>query len=410
MVRKRPIFVPLAATAILVTLVAWLSSGAGGGGAERADETVAVERRAFASTVTALGAVKPRIGAEVRVGSRISGRVSRLAANVGDHVVAGQVIAQLETADLDAIVAQRRAEQKLAVARLRAIDALAPAEEAKARADIDRFAATAKLAADELDRQQALLRARVTTEAELQAARERHTVAGAQLESSRRALQLVQSGTTEQRRQAEADFERATAALRSAEVDRAFALIKAPISGVIASVATQEGETVAAGLSAPTFVTIVDLARLQVNAFVDEVDIGKVSVGQSVTFTVDAFPARELNGRVSAIYPSATIQDNVVKYVVAVDLTDGSGTVLRPEMTASVRIRIQERTVLAIPARAVRRADGASVAYVLTNGRMQARALRLGWRDGPWVEVVDGLKEGERVLVDPPASGRTDSR
>jgi macrolide-specific efflux system membrane fusion protein len=404
--QKRPILVPVAATAILVTLVAWLSTSVNRDGGSGSAETVAVARRPFAATVTALGAVKPRIGAEVRVGSRISGRVRRLRANVGDRVSAGQVIAELETADLDAIIAQRRAELKLAEARLEAIDVLAPAEEAKAQSDVDRFSASAKLAADESERQQSLLKQKVATGAEADGAAERHTVAQANLESARRALQLVRSGTTERRKQASADYERAMAALTSAMVDRSFAIISAPISGIVASVATQEGETVAAGLSAPTFLTIVDLGRLQVNAFVDEVDIGKVRTGQAATFSVDAFPARDFAGQVSAIYPSATIQDNVVKYVVAVDITPGVEGTLRPEMTASVRIRIDERTVLAIPARAVRREDGGSVAYVRADGRSRARPIRIGWRDGSWVEVVQGLREGERVLIDPPVANR----
>lgn len=185
-------------------------------------------------------------------------------------------------------------------------------------------------------------------------------------------------------------------------MDRSFATITAPISGIVASVATQEGETVAAGLSAPTFLTIVDLGRLQVNAFVDEVDIGKVKAGLAASFTVDAFPSRDFSGRVAAIYPTATIQDNVVKYVVAVDIDSGYAGSLRPEMTANVRIRVDERTVLAIPARAIRRENGASVVYVRVDGKPQSRAVRLGWRDGGWVEIVEGLKVGERVFVDPP--------
>ena len=116
--------------------------------------------------------------------------------------------------------------------------------------------------------------------------------------------------------------ELADAQLSEARVNLSYATITAPISGVIGSVTTQEGETVAAGLNAPTFVVIVDLDRLQVNAFVDEVDIGKVALGQRVTFNVDAFPAQDFTGAVAAIYPSATIQDNVVKYVVAIDIDD----------------------------------------------------------------------------------------
>jgi macrolide-specific efflux system membrane fusion protein len=407
--QKRQILVPVSATAVLVIFAAWLSAGNDDSGAF-STETIAVTRRPFAATVTALGAVKPQIGAEVRVGSRISGRVRKLRANVGDRVTKGQVIAELETADLDALIAQRRAEVKLAQSRLAAIDLMAPAEEAKAQADVDRFGATAKLAADDWERQQALLRRGVTTAAESESARERHTVAQAQLESARRALQLVRTGSAEQGKQSGADLERAHAALQSALVDRSFATIAAPISGIVGSVATQEGETVAAGLSAPTFLTIVDLGRLQINAFVDEVDIGKVRPGQPATFTVDAFPARDFEGAVSAIYPSATIQDNVVKYVVAVNIAGGYAGLLRPEMTASVRIKIDERSVLAIPARAVRREDGGSVAYVVAGGRPQPRPIRVGWRDGSWVEVVQGLNEGDRILLDPPVTSRSASR
>lgn len=329
--------------------------------------TAVVERRAFAASVTALGAVRPRVGAEVKVGSRISGRVRRLRANIGDRVQRGQVLAELETEELDARVAERRAEL------------------AQAGADLQGQQASATLAAAEWARIQPLLRQRAVPEAEADVARERDQVARAQLESARRAR------------------ERAEAALLSARVERSFAVITAPISGNVASVATQEGETVAAGLSAPTFLTIVDLARLQVNAFVDEVDIGQVEVGQPAEFSVDAFPARTFAGKVHAIYPSATIQDNVVKYVVAVDITSDYTGALRPEMTASVRIGLPARTVLAIPARAVRRDRGGSMVHVLEEGGPTRRPVRVGWRDGPWIEIVSGLAAGERVLLDPPA-------
>jgi multidrug efflux pump subunit AcrA (membrane-fusion protein) len=401
---KRQIIVPVAATAILVTFVAWLSAGRGSDPSAGSGETVTVSRRPFASSVTALGAVKPQIGAEVRVGSRISGRVHRLRANVGDRVTKGQVIAELETADLDALIAQRRAERRHAESRLAALDVMGPAEEARSQAEVDRFSATAKLASDDWARQQELLRRGVSTSAEAEAARERHAVAQAQLESARRALQLVRTGRVEQRKQIVSDVERTSAALQSAMVDRSFAVISAPISGIVASVATQEGETVAAGLSAPTFLTIVDLGRLQVNAYVDEVDIGKVTAGQAATFTVDAFPSRDFAGHVAAIYPSATIQDNVVKYVVAVNIAEDYAGLLRPEMTAGVRIKVEERTVLAIPARAIRRENASSVAYVMVDGRPRPRPIRIGWRDGPWAEIVQGLREGDRVLLDPPVA------
>jgi macrolide-specific efflux system membrane fusion protein len=396
--------IPLAGTTaaiIVIALAAWLRAGyraAGGDG-----ELVTVSRRPFSASVAAVGAVKPQIGAEVQVGSRISGRVHRLRANIGDRVRKGDIIAELETAELDALIAQRRAELELAEARLSALDSTTPQEIARAEAEVVSYEASAKLAADEWDRHQTLLRNGVATRAEADAARERHLVAQARLEAARRALAVIRTGNTEHRKQARAEVDRARAALVGAQVDRSFTIIRSPISGIVASVSTQEGETVAAGLSAPTFVTVVDLERLQVDAYVDEVDIGKIAVGQRVTFSVDAFPARDFEGRVAAIYPSATLQDNVVKYIVAVSRTAQEGGQLRPEMTASVRVELEKRTVLAVPTRAIRREEGQSVVYVWQDRRAEPRRVRTGWRDGPWVEIVEGLREGEQILLDPPA-------
>jgi RND family efflux transporter MFP subunit len=215
----------------------------------------------------------------------------------------------------------------------------------------------------------------------------------------------VRTGNAERRTQAEADVERARATLDSALVERSFTVLRSPISGIVASVSTQEGETVAAGLNAPTFVTMVDLDRLQVNAYVDE-----VKAGQPAVFTVDAFPARDFKGRVAAIYPTATIQDNVVKYVVALAIADDYRGLLRPEMTAGVRIQVEERTVLAVPTRAIRREDARSVVYVLKDGRPAARHVRVGWRDGPWAEIAEGLVAGERILLDAPATTSEEKR
>jgi multidrug efflux pump subunit AcrA (membrane-fusion protein) len=400
-VRSRRLVSVLSAGILVIALVVWLRMGVGEE-AVGARELVTVAPRSFTATVSALGAVKPQIGAEVRVGSRISGRVWRLRANIGDRVGKHQIIAELETAELDALIDQRQAELKLGEAKLAAFDTLTPQELARAQADVARFAAEAKLASEEWGRQQTLAQRLLAPQAAADAARDRHLAAQAQLESALRALELVRSGNAEGRKQAEADVERARAALESAVVERSFTVLRSPIDGIVASVSTQEGETVAAGLSAPTFVTVVDLDRLQLNAYVDEVDIGKIAPGQSARFTVDAFPARDFTGRVAAIYPTATIQDNVVKYVVAVEIETGYGGLLRPEMTANVRIQLDERPVLAVPARAIRRVDGRSVVYIQVGNSIEARPVRAGLRDGSWVEIAQGLVAGDRVLVDPP--------
>jgi macrolide-specific efflux system membrane fusion protein len=396
--RARVLLVILGTAVAVAATALWMRSN-GTGEAAASGETVVAENRTFNATITALGAVKPRIGAEVKVGSRISGRVWRLRANIGDQVERGQILAELETAEIDALIAQRRAELKLGEAKLAALETLAPEEIGRAEAEVQRFEADAQLAGEELERQRALLERGLVPQATADAARDRHHAAQAQLEAARRALEVVRAGNSEQRKQATADVERGRAALESALVDRSFTVLHSPIRGVVASVSTQEGETVAAGLNAPTFVTVVDLDRLQLNAYVDEVDIGRVAPGQAVVFTVDAFPARDFTGRVAAIYPTATIQDNVVKYIVAVDIDRDDGALLRPEMTASVRIQLEERVVLAVPARAVRREGGRNVVAVLVDGQAELRDVRVGWRDGAWVEVVGGLNAGDSVLI-----------
>ena len=361
------------------------------------------ERRTFSSTVRATGAVKPQVGAEVRVGSRIPGRVVRLHANIKDVVRKGQTIAELEKGDLEAVVSQREAETRAAEARLKAVETLLPREIERARSDVARWEATVELSRKELERQRVLLQQEFTALQTHDQAEERLRVAEAQLESARTALQLARAQEQVQLLQARADLDRARAVLADSKIQLSYAVLTAPISGVVGSVSTQEGETVAAGLSAPTFVTIVDLDRLQVDAYVDEVDIGKVRVGQAATFTVDAFPSLDFEGKAVAIYPKPVVIDNVVKYVVAVEISTAYSGKLRPEMTADVTIRLEERTVLAVPSKAVRREQGRNVIHLRRGDGSDPRPVRLGWKDAGWVEVAGGLKEGDEVLLEAPA-------
>ncbi|MBI4501016.1 MAG: efflux RND transporter periplasmic adaptor subunit [Gemmatimonadetes bacterium] len=359
-----PVLIVLSAAAVLPRVLGHSPS------AESRPADARVIRRDFSATVLATGAVRPEVGAEVKVGARIPGKVVRLHANVGDRVVRGQVIAELEKDDLLAAVDRARAEVTVAEARV---------ADAEARA---------RLAELDFERQSELLEAQVASQQQKdQAAKER--------EVAQAAVLLAQKQLESQR-----------AAVREAEVRLSYATIRAPIAGVVGSISTQEGETVATGLSAPTFVTIVDLDRLQVDAFVDEVDIGKVEPGQSATFTVDAFPGRDFEAQVTAIYPKAVIQDNVVNYDVVLSITTPYRGLLRPEMTASVALLLGARAgVLAVPAEAVKRVNGRTVVYLLDDGgTFDVREIRVGWKDGESIEVTDGLAEGDRILLDPPAT------
>ena len=338
-----------------------------------APATAKVTRRDFSSSVLATGAVKSRVGSEVKVGARVSGKVVRLYANIGDSVKKGQVIAELEKEDLTAKVERNQADLAVAEARI---------------ADVE---ARLKLAEIQYRRQEKLIVDDFTSQDAV--------------DSAAKELAVNRAGLDLARRQVES----ARAALKESGANLGYATITASIPGVIASVSTQEGETVAAGLNAPVFVTILDLKRLQVDAFVDEVDIGKVKVGQKAVFTVDSFPAREFEGKVVAVYPKAVLQENVVNYDVVIEITSPFEGILKPDMTASVIIMLGKRPdVLAVPAEAVKRERGKTLLYILTDGRAEPREVKTGWKDGPWIEIAGGVEEGQTVLLTD--SGRAEKK
>lgn len=346
---RRSVWIVLAAAAALAAAVWWVG---------RPDEDASdphgtlhtVGRRDISATVMAMGVVRPMVGAEVKVGSRVSGVVKSLQAHIGDRVEQGQVIAELDDAEFSARVAQN----------------VASLEKARAEAGFARL---------NLDR--------------LRTMSEREFVSQQQVDSAASALQA-----------AEAQVRLAEANLESARIQHAYTRITAPISGIVASVSTQEGETVAASLAAPTFVNIIDLDRLEVQAYVDETDIGRIREGQQARFTVDSYPAEEFEGEVTAIYPKAVIQDNVVNYVTTIRVADPGELVLRPEMTAAVTIVLEPRAdVLAVPSAAVGRDRAERYVTVVEEGMSARRPVRVGWTQGGWTEITEGLEEGERILL-----------
>ena len=364
--------------------------------------TAKASLQSVVSTVLATGKVMPQVGAEVDVGARISGRLERLHVNIGDAVVKRQVIAEIEKEDLEAMKAEQEADVTLIEAKLVALKEEGPQEIAQAEAELAERQAKLEFARCKLDRQDRLLGKAFISKQDWEEVSSDFKVAQAQFEVARRGLQLVKTRYREGMRQLAAELSRAQASLRNAQVKLSYAVIRSPLSGVVASVSTREGETVAAGLNAPTFVTIVDLERLQLDAYVDEVDIGRVKVGQDAIFSVDAFPDREFHGRVTAIYPMAVLQDNVVTYDCIISIDTPYAGLLRPQMTANVTITIQDRKdVLVLPVRAVKRRAGKSVVY-RTGDRVEEVLVATGWQDDSLVEITSGLSAGEEVLLSPP--------
>lgn len=363
-------------------------------------DTYLVTQRSFSPAVTALGTVKPQVGAEVRMGARIPGKVEHLRANIGDFVKKGQIIAELEKAELNAGVEKRRAELERALANLSAKEILGPLEIEKLQAERDRLISIRDLDEREYERQKALYNDKLTSQQILDQAREEMLKATKDLEVSSKALQFAESKLEEDLKQLKTEVESAEAAVKIAEAELSYATLRAPISGIIASVSTQEGETVAVGLSAPTFVTIIDLERLQIETYVDEVDIGKIEIGFKATFSVEAYPSIDIEGEVSAIYPKAILRENVVFYNVVVKSLNPRQVILRPEMTANVSIFLEPRkNVFAVPVTSVKKTGGSSFVYLIKKGKPVRQEVQVGLQMGRFIEIKEGLNEGDEVLV-----------
>lgn len=364
-------------------------------------QTSRVVRHTLRTQVQATGLVRAVTGAEVKVGARISGQVERLYANVGDKVDRGAPIAKLDDRDLRARVGRARADLAAARAQLALVRRGARGEEiAESDATVRQAVAEADLAELQERRADALVQKGYAGQEELDRARRDTAVAQARRAAAESRAALVKTRfLPEDVALAEAKVAQAQAVVDEAEATLSYTTIAAPITGVIAQVATQEGETVSAGLNSPTFVTLIDLDRLEVAAYVDEVDVGRIAVGSPAVFTVDAFPDVEFKGSVTAVYPRAVVQSNVVNYITTVRIENSEGR-LKPDMTANVVIELAARAnVVAVPDRALKREGGKTVVAVVGPQGRETRPVRVGLRGGGLTEIVSGLAEGERIVT-----------
>lgn len=308
------------------------------------------ERRMIGNTVIATGTVRLRVGSEVRVGSQLSGIVKKLNVTVGSLVQAGEVIAEIDDAPTRARLAQADAQEQLDRATM---------ERASLNAERARQLGTQGIIP--LQQQQDLQLA-------LQEASARH-------EKSLRDRDLV-------------------------KVDLGYVHIRAPISGTVASVSTQEGETVAASFTAPTFVTIIGNDALQLVAMVDETDIANVRRGNPVTFSVDSYSSRDFPGIVESIAPKATIVSGVVNYEVTINIKKDA-RLLKPDMTANVSIQTAQHEALLLPSEVVQHDGERAFVYVPGRNGPQPRAVVVGAKNNGSVEIKKGISIGDEVLLLP---------
>ncbi len=313
-------------------------------------ETVLVVRRSLDSVILATGLIMPMAGAEVKVGSRVSGVVKSLHVKIGDVVQSGQILAELDPIELQT--------------RSRHQDAVLTSN----RAAFD-------YANVNLERQRVLYGKKL--------------ISDDQMDSAEKALKI-----------AAAERDRAVVELASAEIQLDFTQILAPISGAVASISTHQGETVAAGFQTPILINILDLKRLEAWAFLDEVDVGRVKTGQRVIFSLKSFPGIDFEGKVVVVHPDAIIQNSTVNYVAAVKIENYQAVILRPEMSGSFKIFAETRqNVLIVPNRAIRWEKARAYIHVLQQNTPQQRWIKTGLKDLEATEIISGLAEGEKVVV-----------
>lgn len=335
--------------------------------------SAAVDRGPITAVVSATGTVNPVVS--VIVGSQLSGQIRELPGDFNQRVTAGQLLARLDTQQLEASRAAaeadlRSAQAAIAVASASAERAAADAESARAqlasaRAGVARVEAMMRDAEFEARRTEELRRSGVgavrdATRAGFTAESARAQLLAAHADAMQAEAQLASAEAMARTARAQVEAAEATAAQRAAQirqvdVNLSFAAIRSPIDGIIVSRSVDLGQTVAASLQSPTLFTIAaNLEEMEVWATVDEADIGRIRPGQAVTFTVAAHPSVNLQGRVKEIRLSPTTVNNVVTYTVVVTAQNREGRML-PGMTATLRIVTDERAdVLRVPNAALR--------------------------------------------------------
>jgi HlyD family secretion protein len=343
----------LAALAAIVGAFA-LTAALRGRNGETRYQTATVDRGDVVEVVGATGTLQAVT--TVQVGSQVSGIVQDLYVDFNSVVKKGQVIARLDPSLFQARLGQAQANLTAA------------------RANVDRSKSTVEDTRQKLERARKLAAEKLLPQSELESAEANAAGAVAQLKASDAAVSQAQAN------------------VKQAEVDLQHTVISAPIDGVVIARNVDKGQTVAASLQAPTlFVIANDLTSMQVNASVDEADIGRVQAGQEVNFRVDAHPERTFQGRIEQVRLQPTTVQNVVSYNTIISASNPDGRLL-PGMTATVSIVIRKSLdVLRVPASALRfRPEGFDMAKWMEAQRNQRQAAA-----SPGAGASPGTAEGE---------------
>ncbi len=340
----------LAGAVVLAGLGLWYFLRGGSGGEEAGKyKSALVDRGDVAMTVTATGTISAVT--TVQVGSQVSGIIAALYADFNTPVTKGQLVAELDPTTFEAAAAQRRADVEQSEVRLR-----------NARV--------------QMLRQEQLLAKQLVAQADYDLAKADYDALEAQISQVK-------------------------AALLQAQTNLGYTRIRSPIDGVVVDRQYDIGQTVAASFQAPTLFTIAqDLTKMQVQADVDQSDIGRIRVGQSARFTVDAYPDEEFVGAITQVRLNATVNQNVVTYPVIVGV-ENVELKLRPKMTADLSVEVDRvRDVLRIPNAALRfrpAEEAASAGSGSSRGGNPADgAARSGRPGSGFASAAQGLAAGRQ--------------
>ena len=349
---------------------------------------VPVARQALAQRVVASG--KVLAPARIQLAALGLSQVSRVAAEEGDHVAAGQLLVQLDDAEARANLSQARAAVALAAARVEQVAEVSArlAGEALRQAELRLDQAGAKLR-----RTEQIAAAGSASEAELDDARKARDLAASQLASARAQARAAAVSGADQRA-ASAALDQARGAERAAETRLAQTRIVAPAGGVVVSRQVEPGDVVQAGK--PLLVVARDGdTRLTVQP--DEKNLALLRVGQPATASADAFPDRTFPAVVDWIAPAVDPARGTVEVKLRVP---SPPPFLLPDMTVSVNVETgREDGALVVPSDAVRDAGGEPYVLVLRDGRVARQPVKLGMRGVGFVQVVSGLAAGEPVVA-----------
>src|ERR1051326_1522548 len=393
--RRKRIFiiggVILAAIVIIVSLVAAVGSTTTIDKSKLGE----VKRETIDKNVVATGKVTPITKADIK--SKASGIVQKLLVDYNDHVKAGQVLVELDKKQLAAQVQQAKAQ--LSASEANASMAAADYERAKVNAE----GVDVPMLQRQYERSQQMAKDGVVSQSALDDAQKNYVMAKNKQDDGKANLGVARAKVTQTQAQVQAD----RANLQQVEENLRYATIVAPIDGTVLSRDVQIGDAVSSilvlGSQATPIMTIGDIRQVYVLGKVDESDIGKVSLGQPARIKVESFKDKTFDGKVTKISPMGTEKDNVTTFEVRVSI-DNPGGELKANMTANAEILLEEhKDVLPVPEAAIvyDKDKKASVDLYDPKAKEGKRkvAITAGISNGTKTEVLNGLKEGDQVVL-----------